>query len=185
MNFGILLKRISPGLKRLARRLTRGHNIHGFFDEEDLYQEMCIHLWNNFKNGVPDNLNDAYIIKGCEFYIRNYLRKKREKAYVISLEKPLNENGDTLKNILTDKREPLDRLVDKKMTIADIRSNGCNEREEKVFSLLLTGYTVREVGERLGISHVMVVKHKKKTLKKWQRKENSGYRNKQIFTFNG
>ena len=171
MNFETLLKRISPRLKILAKRLVFGYNIYGFFDEEDLFQEMHIHLWNNFGNGVSSDFNNAYIIKGCEFYIRNYLRKKREKVRILSLEKPINEYGDTLKDILPDTKESLANYVDRKITISEIKNNGITKREREVFLSILGGYTVREIGRKLGISHVMVIKYKKRIIKKWQKKD--------------
>ena len=167
MGFETLFKTISPRLKRIAR----SHNGHGFFiDENDLYQEMCIHLWDNFRNGVPITMNCAYIIKNCEFYILNYIRKKREKATIVSLEKSLDDSGGTLKDVLPDTNEPLDRCVDRKITIDSIRNNGFSKRGKEVFSLLAEGYTVREVGKKLGISHVRVVKIKKRIIENWQKK---------------
>jgi len=44
-------------------------------------------------------------------------------------------------------------------------NNGFSKREKDVFGLLLEGYTVREAGGKLGISHVMVVKLKNKIIK--------------------
>lgn len=168
MNFETLLKRISPRLKKIARN----HNGHGFFiDEEDLYQEMCLYLWNNFKNGIPPGINDAYIVKGCEFHILNYLRREREKAIIVSLEEPLNEDGYTLKNVLPDTEEPLEKILDKGLTIEDIKNNAITKKEKEVFSLILGGYTVREIGEKLDISHVMVIKYKQRIINKWWRKD--------------
>ena len=90
MDFETLFKKTSPRLKRIAR----SYNGRSFFiDEWDLYQEMFIHLWNNFKDGAPAGMNEAYIVKGCEFHILNYIRKEREKATIVSLEEPLNEDG--------------------------------------------------------------------------------------------
>jgi len=90
MSFNELYERIYPRLKKISSFYNgRGYS----FDGDDLYQEMAIHLWNNFKNGVPEGLNDTYIIRGCEFHILNYMRKEKEKAYKISLEAPINENG--------------------------------------------------------------------------------------------
>jgi len=167
MDFETLFKKISPRLKRIARN----HNGHGFFiDEDDLYQEMCIHLWKNYKDGQPTGINEAYIVKGCEFHILNYLRKVREKARIVSLEKPINEEGGTLKDILPDGKEPLDKFIDRNLTINDIKNNGFSKREKEVFSLLLSGLTVRETGKELGISHVMVIKYKQRIIKKWQNK---------------
>lgn len=173
MDFETLYKRISPRLKRIAQ----SRNGHGFFiGKEDLYQEMCIYLWNNFKDGVPAGINDAYIIRGCEFHILNYLRKEKEKAIIFSLEEPVNDNGDTLKDILPNRNEPLDKHADKKMVFDYIKNNGFSKQEKEVFSLLSAGYTTREIGKKLGISHVMVVKCKKRIINKWQRK-NNGYQN--------
>ena len=178
MDFETLLKKISPILKRI----TKSRNGHGFFiDEEDLYQEMCIHLWGNFADGIPGGVNTSYIVKSCEFYILNYLRKAREKARIVSLEEPINEDGDTLKDILPDRKEPLDKFIDRDLTIKDIRNNHLGRRERKVFSLLLKGLTVRETGKELGVSHVMVVKVKNRIIKKWQRKI-EGYQKTRLFT---
>ena len=163
MGFDELYDRVSPRLKRIAN-FYNGRS--SSFDRDDLYQEMAGHLWNNFKNGVPEELNDAYIIKGCEFHILNYMRKEREKVYKVSMEAPINENGDTLRQTLSDGAESLDRKVDKKMLVDYIMNNGFSNREKGVFKLLLEGYTVREAGEKLGISHVMVVKLKSKLISK-------------------
>ncbi len=168
MDFDTLFEKISPRLKRVAR----SRNGHGsFIDDGDLYQEMCIHLWNKFKDGVPDGINEAYIVRGCEFYILNYLRKVREKVILLSLEESVNENGKTLKDILPDIKEPVDRCIDRKAVIEDVKNNGFSRREKEVFLLLLEGYTVREIGGKLGISHVMVVKFKQRIIKKCQKRE--------------
>lgn len=167
MGFDTLFERLSPRLRRIAK----SRNGHGrFIDEEDLYQEMCIHLWNNFKDGVPDGINDAYIVRGCEFHILNYLRKEREKATILSLEEPINGDGDSLKDLLASSEESLDRQVERDITIEHIANGGFSRREKEVFFLLLKGYTVREAGEELGISHVMVIKFKKRIIEKCQKK---------------
>jgi len=166
MDFATLLKKISPILKIIAK----SHNGHGFFiDEEDLYQEMCVHLWSSFGNGASGGINTSYIVKSCEFYLLNYLRKAREKARIVSLEEPINEDGDTLKDILPDRKEPLDKFVERNLIIKDIRNNRLTRREREVLSLLLKGLTVREAGKELGVSHVMVVKVKNRIIKKWQK----------------
>jgi len=162
LGFDELYNRISPRLKKIAG-FYNGRS--SFFDRDDLYQEMASHLWNHFKDGVPEGINDTYIIKGCEFHILNYMRKEKEKVYRISMEEPLNENGDTLRETLSDGSESLDKSVDKKMLVDYIMNNGFSKREKDVFGLLLEGYTVREAGEKLGISHVMVVKLKNKIIK--------------------
>jgi len=163
MEFDRLYDRISPRLKKIA-------NFYGrrgcSFDRDDLYQEMASHLWNNFKDGVPVEFNDTYIIKGCEFHILNYMRKEREKIHKVSMEEPVNDSGDTLGDTLAGGFESLDRIVDKKMLVDHIMNNGFSAREKDVFGLLLEGYTVREAGKKLGISHVMVIKLRNRLLAK-------------------
>ena len=161
MEFEKLYKRISPRLKRIACFYSAREHA---FDRDDLYQEMSGHLWNNFKDGAPEGLKDTYIIKGCEFHILNYMRKQREKVYKISMEEPLNESGDTLRETLSDGAESIDKTVDKKMLVDYIMNNGFSKREKEVFGLLLEGYTVREAGKKIGISHVMVVKLKNRLI---------------------
>ncbi|MDD5617926.1 MAG: hypothetical protein PHG69_02425, partial [Candidatus Omnitrophica bacterium] len=70
MDFRILLERITPALRSIARK----HLLRTFYDEEDLYQEMCIYLWQEYSQGLPLGINESYVIKGCEFHILNYLR---------------------------------------------------------------------------------------------------------------
>jgi len=163
MEFSELFKKIEYKLRFLARKYRTRCS---YFDEEDLYQEMCGYLWRTYKDGLPYYLNESYVVRGCEFHILNYMRKEREKVYKISLEAPINENGDTLKENLPSGAESLDRAVDKKMLVNYIMNNGFSKREKDVFGLLLEGHTVREAGQRLGISHVMVVKLKNRLINK-------------------
>ena len=83
MDFQSLYTRLSPRLKRLARSYDRRSRC---IDADDLYQEMSIYLWNNYKHGVPGHINDAYIVNGCKMYILNYLRKNSVKVSIFSLE---------------------------------------------------------------------------------------------------
>ena len=163
MEFEELYKRISPRLKGAVSFYNRRGHI---FDRDDLFQEMAGYLWDTYKQGVQEGLNDAYIVKGCEFHILNYMRKEREKVYKVSMEEPLNESGNTLKETLSDGAESIDKTVDKKMLVDYIMNNGFSKREKEVFGLLLEGYTVREAGKKIGISHVMVVKLKNRLIDK-------------------
>ena len=167
MDFDILVEKISPRLKITAKRYSSRNILAG---EDDLYQEMCIYLWNNYGNGVPFGINDAYIIKGCEFHILNFLRTKREKALLVSLEEPINQEGDTIEEILPASDESHEKKVDRELVFDKIRNNGFTGNEKNVLELLLRGCTMREAAKELGISHVMVLKYKKKIIKKWHKK---------------
>ncbi|MBU0684038.1 MAG: sigma-70 family RNA polymerase sigma factor [Candidatus Omnitrophota bacterium] len=167
MDFETLFNKIAPRLKKIAKYQNR----RGFFfGEEDLYQEMCIYLWSNFKDGRPVDMNEAYIVKGCEFHVLNYLRKQRKKIKIISLDKPLDENGCTLKDFLPDSKKSVDIYVDANIAIEGIKDNVITKREEEVFALLFQGYKIREIGKKLGISHVRVIKIKRRITEKWQKK---------------
>ncbi len=162
-----MLKKITPALKYIARK----HVLCGFYDTEDLYQEMCLYLWQKYGNGLPIGINESYVIKGCEFHIQNFLRKGRPKAILLSFDAPLASEGSTLGEILEDKKAARGLLnMESGLTIDEIKNLGLSDREKAVFSYLLKGYTVREVAQELGISHVMVVKYKKGIIKKWRRK---------------
>ncbi|MCU0652415.1 MAG: hypothetical protein MUC39_05695, partial [Candidatus Omnitrophica bacterium] len=60
----------------------------------------------------------------------------------------------------TDPKEYFDYLNNKAL-IETIRNNGLTIREKDIFNLALGGLTTREIGKKLGISHVRVVKLQK------------------------
>ena len=166
MNFRILLEQITPSLKYIARK----HLLRGYYSEEDLYQEMCLYLWQHYTSGLPIGINKAYVIKGCEFHIQNFLRKGRPKVILSSLDELISSRGQTLGDILEDKKANFRQEVGDRLTVDEIKKIGLTDREKSVFSYLLKGYTVREIGRELGISHVAVLKHKKNIVKKWHKR---------------
>lgn len=171
MDFKILLEKITPALKALARR----HLLYGFFEPDDLYQEMCLFLWGRFSEGMPIGMNEAYIIKACEFHLLNFLRKGRKRVAIRSLDELISTEGGTLKDVLADNREYIGMTTEVDLTIDDIKTKNLTDKERAVLDLLLKGHTVREAAEKLGISHVMVLKYKKNIIKKCHK---WGYQNK-------
>jgi RNA polymerase sigma factor (sigma-70 family) len=154
--FEHLMKRISPTLKRITYKLN-GH--YSFFNDEDLFQEAMIHLWNAYKQGKLNDKTDSYILQGCYFHIKNYIRKIKDKPLVISFNALIGDNEVDLDEALCLKDAGVGIAdLENKSLVEQIRDNGLSEREKKVFCLCLQGLTVREVGKRLGISHVWVVK---------------------------
>ncbi|HOX54599.1 MAG TPA: sigma-70 family RNA polymerase sigma factor [Candidatus Omnitrophota bacterium] len=166
MDFKVLLEKITPALRNIARK----HLLKGFYDENDLYQEMCLYLWQEYSEGLPIGINEAYAIKGCEFHILNYLRKGRKKFRFVSIDDPISEEGVTLKDIIPAPQDMFLSDLDNQLTIDDIRNKGLTKKESEVFSFLIKGYTVREIAAEIGISHVMVVKYKKKIMNKFKLK---------------
>jgi RNA polymerase sigma factor (sigma-70 family) len=161
MLFAELLKRLSPILKRITYKLSRSFSS---FACDDLYQEAVIHLWLEFNSGTLADKTDSYVLQGSYFYLRNYIRMNLDKIRPLSLEgmyERQNDEGDL--NPVPDIEDPhsLVEEVHCRMLIEAIRNNGLTPREKEVFFSSLDGFTTREIGGRLGISHVRVVKLKK------------------------
>ncbi len=154
-----LVKRVSPTLKRITYRLN-GH--FSFFNDEDLFQEALIHLWEDFRRGKLQDKTDSYILQGCHFHLKNYLRKVRPKMKLVSLELLINnDDGRSLEESLLLKREDSQNVIDylnNKLLVEAIRNNGFTKREKDILSFYAKGLTTRAIGERLGVSHVRVIK---------------------------
>jgi RNA polymerase sigma factor (sigma-70 family) len=145
-----------------------------FFNEDDLYQEAVVHLWTDFKEGKLSDKTSSYVLQGCYFYLKNYIRKTQDGASLVRLsclgqdqEEIDLENFVSLKNPKTD----LDDLSGK-ILLEDIQREPWTEREKDVLSLSLSGLTVREIGLKLGVSHVAIVKIRNKIKDKCQKFRN-------------
>lgn len=153
-NFEEMLKRLSPRLRGITHRLN-GH--FAFFNDDDLFQEALAHLWTAFTGGSLFGKTDSYILQGCYFYLKNYIRTASDKAAFTSLNE-FPENGDaSLEELVPDNSQNIERDVDEKLLRESAEEN-LDRRERAVLELSYNGLTVREIGERLNISHVMVVK---------------------------
>jgi RNA polymerase sigma factor (sigma-70 family) len=167
MHFEELVKKISPKLKGIVWRLS-GRGLNSCSD--DLYQEAMVHLWGQFQQGALADKTDSYILQGCYFYLKNYLRTHRRKAVLVSLEEAVY--GDEGCRLSLDDIIPqqggcsVRDIANTDSIIEQINNNGLTSREKDVFNLALTGLTIREIGAQLGISHVRVVKLQKKIREK-------------------
>lgn len=168
MTFEHIITRISPTLKRITHKLN-GH--HAFFDDEDLYQEALVHLWLRYQDGSLADKTESYILQGCYFHLRNYLRKVKEKVSIVSLNTGLGEDGGTLGDILTaDGASPFDHL-ESKIDVEAAEEKYLTDRERTILSLIMEGMSMREVGAKLGISHVMVLKIRNRIKEKYLRSD--------------
>jgi len=160
------VKKLSPKLRRITRKLN-GH--FTFFDEDDLYQESLLHLWLDFKSEKLLDKTDSYILQGCYFHLKNYIRKVRDKAGLVSIERSLDNAGERegLSEILSleASRLPLGE-IDNKIIFERVINNKLTSREKEVLEFSLQGLTTREVGRRFGISHVRIVKIKNRIKEK-------------------
>jgi len=158
--FEELLKKISPTLKRITYKLN-GH--FSFFNDDDLFQEAMVRLWTDFQSGKLEDKTDSYILQGCYFHLKNYLRKTQDKVRLVSMDALVDEDGLDLGETLA-AEEPLQVYDDLEEGALLERTHGLGltPRENNILSLSMEGLTVREIGKRLGISHVMVIKLKGK-----------------------
>jgi RNA polymerase sigma factor (sigma-70 family) len=164
MSFEALTARLSSTLKRITCKLN-GH--FTFMDDQDLLQEALIHLWCDFQKGLLDDKTDSYILQGCYFHLKNYIRKSQDSAIVLSLNSIMEEDGSHLEEILiADNLASHDRV--ETLLLIEAMGSGIGQRERDVLFFCLEGMTMREIGKRMGISHVSVVKIRNKIRERYQ-----------------
>ena len=169
MDFEALVKKLSPTLKRITYKLN-GH--FSAFNHDDLYQEALMQLWLDFNEGKLADKTDSYILQGCYFHLKNYIRKAKPYNRLINLESLVSSEdtptGESL--FLEDERSKYlrDHISDR-MLAETIQNNGFSPREKEILSYCAQGFTMREIGRELGVSHVRVVRIMAKIREKcWQ-----------------
>ena len=178
MSFDVLIKRISPTLQRITQKLN-GH--FTFMDHDDLFQEAMLHLWVGFQNGHLHDKTDSYLLQGCFYHLKNYIRKVQDNATLISLSSVVDEEVAHLEEILEAEEVAAFDYVDGKMQVEALLESGLTQRERDVLALSMEGMTTREIGGKLGISHVAVVKVRNKLKSRYEqlngRGSGPGYQN--------
>lgn len=159
-DFGVLMKRISPVLRRITHKLNGRVT---FFNHDDLYQEALMRLWQDYGRGMLADKTDSYILQGCYFHLKNYIRKNAARKQILSLQDFIRDGDESspLETCLPCEPASGRNFVDELHTrmLADtILNNGFTPREKAILALCARDFTVRRIGQRLGISHVMVVK---------------------------
>ena len=165
-SFEILVRKLSPTIRRIAGKLDCHFS---FVDDQDLFQEALIHLWSRFKLGDLDDKTDSYILQGCYFHLKNYIRKTRDSAVLLSLSSIPEEDGARLEETLVAKALASYDEVEGSLEIEAMAEGGITQREKDVLSFSLEGMTTREIGKKLGISHVSVVKIRNRIKEKYER----------------
>ncbi|MDD5692313.1 MAG: sigma-70 family RNA polymerase sigma factor [Candidatus Omnitrophica bacterium] len=166
MDFEELHRKLSPTIKRIAYRLNGRYRS---FNHDDLYQEAVIHLWSNFLKGKLSDKTDSYILQGCYFYLRNYIRKVNERSGIVSIDAALSaEPGATMEDVLGEywSCEDCRQELHNKFLAQSIRNNGFSLREKMLLEYCSLGLTARDIGKKLGVSHVTVLKMMKKIRRK-------------------
>ena len=167
MDWNERIEKLRPKLKRLSAIYGSRCYSSG---EEDLYQEACVYLYEKYKDGIPPNINESYLLRGCQFHILNFVRKNRDKGRLTGLDTPLDEGGNSLKDLLPDRRQDPSREAERKIIVKTISENAFSPTEKKIFACLSEGFTLREAARETGLSHVMVLKRRRSLVNKWQKK---------------
>ncbi len=165
-SFESLVDKLSPTLRRIARKLN-GH--FSFMDDQDLLQEALIHLWCDFLAGNLEDKTDSYILQGCYFHLKNYIRKAHDPTTLLSLNRIMEEDGPHLEEMLIAEGRPSCDQVETILEVEAMTGSGTSQRERDVLFFCLEGLTTREIGQKLGISHVSVVKIRNKIRAKYER----------------
>lgn len=130
---------------------------------EDLMQEALIHLWQVQEQNPGQTKN--WYVQNCRFHLLHYLAigrsvdsPKRRASQVQPVEN--DENHDDL----LDRFEGSDTVL-QDVSARDILSSlskWLTEREMTILQWLAEGMATREIAKRIGISHPMVIKHRRK-----------------------
>jgi len=167
MPFEELVKKISPKLKGIAHRLNGRFT---YFNDQDLYQEALLHLWVDFNKNKLADKTESYILQGCYFHLKNYIRTIQDKRKLISLEALTGEEGLPLEELLPASDPGVYfEYLNNKVFVEKMQNNGLTKQEKKVLALALEGLTCREIGSRMGISHVRVIKLKSAIKDRYER----------------
>jgi RNA polymerase sigma factor (sigma-70 family) len=141
-------------LKGVVRRLTTERDL-----EDDLIQEAIIHLWLREKDRPGQS--PSWYIQSCRLYLQNFLRKGRSVD---------RGNHRRAAGLPTDEEseERLDaRLDDTLLSQVCARDlvaelfKWLRPVEKQILSLAEEGFSVRDIGERLYLSHTTVIKHRR------------------------
>ena len=171
MSFEELIERISPKLKGIVYKI---HGPFHSFSKEDLYQEAVLQLWVDYNNGKLSDKTDSYVLQSCYFYLKNYMRTLQDKTSLMSVNMPINEEGAQLQDVLSSPQEfSADEEPDIDTLMEEVFKNELNRKEKEIVFFYLQGWTTREIGERLGISHVSIVKLEEKIREKCKKLKNS------------
>ncbi|MCK4852452.1 MAG: sigma-70 family RNA polymerase sigma factor [Candidatus Omnitrophica bacterium] len=157
MEYENLVDRLSPKIKAISRKVNRRYS---YCDENDFYQEAILHLWMQFQQGGLREKTDSYILQGCYYFLKNYIRKlcKSVDNNSVSIYSVIDENGLTIEDTIASGAYIAETESVEIYLLLDESEERFTEREKNIFYYQLEGFTTREIGEKIGVSHVMVVK---------------------------
>ncbi len=164
-----IINRIRYQLKGIIRKLNIKYQ---YIDSDDLYQEVLLYLWQQKEKRKLKNKNDSYILQGCYYHLKNYLRKSIKSeygkinhghSYHILEEQNREVNKNRQLHYQSADYKPLDEYL-----FCDEFNQELSVKEKALLNLRMKGLTFREIGKELGISHTMVSKMRRKMVEKYQ-----------------
>lgn len=163
-----IINRLRFQLKAIIRKLNIRYQ---YIDSEDLYQEALLYLWQQNVNGQLKGKNDSYILQGCYYNLRNYIRKNIKFE-----DKQINNRYSYSKSGQSQEVEKDNQLYNKNIDNHDLDEylyydefeKSLSFKEKSLLNLRIRGLSTREIGKELGISHTMVSKLRKKIMDKYQ-----------------
>lgn len=166
MSYEETMMKFSPTLKAISKKVK---NRYSYCDEDDFFQEALLDLWLRHEKGDLEDKTDSYILQGSYFFLKNYVRKicKSVDVNSLSLYTPIGEDeGCTIEDTLVSDRYIEDMGSVEIYLLLDDVEDRFTERERDIFYYKLEGFTTREIGEKVGVSHVMVGKITKRIREK-------------------
>ncbi len=161
MSFEMILSRYEPTIRSIARRLDGRYTV---FSDDDLYQEAALDLWEKFRDKTLGADTDSFILQGCYFFMKNYIRKiyKKLDQRTSSLHETTENSGSSL----AEKLEICETRQTREIIAGHLLIDGLkavlSPREKMILEWQIKGLSIREMGKLLGISHPMVMKIIKK-----------------------
>lgn len=159
-DFIVFLRGIAPRLKSIAVKLNRGFSS---LDDRDLFQEAVIFLWEHFRKGDFADKTESYVLQGCYFHMQNSIRLSKDRIKRVCIDAP-REDGcgpDELCFLAGPAPDEFIEILDSRLLAEVICNNGLTAREKSFLPLFAQGLTTREIGGKMGVSHVRVIKIKK------------------------
>ncbi len=132
-------------------------------DREDLFQEALFHLWRRQQERLGQTL--SWYVQSCEFHVKDTLEAgrsidsaKRQGNRVEPPPGPEDEDGeDGIEALAPPAPDDVVSQVCLREEIPRLMS-ALEPRERTILTLHLDEYTTREIAERIGIDHMIVLR---------------------------